>query len=324
MASDPTAERLRGHLSEYGRRNPGAWSLLEHVHLHREGLPQWPEWCYVPIAAAVSNPDVVRPQDAAIVTALAAWRLGQGVYRFDPDVLSAVWDTPVTGDIPSEVLFRLPEWAVYIEAPPTSRWRGAYAHLEWDPAPVSRAELRLVFDGGQYLVPPAVHLGGTLEEGLTRMVREAERQAAEHGMSDLAAQGAGFGELRAMAEPVISCLIYLCSQAADYSGDREPQRAAPKRVKGGLRLFPAPGPVVWEVGVRMGAALRAAYQRQEQEGGEGTGRTVRPHVRRAHWHGFWRGPRDGQRQLIVKWLPPIPVAFEDGQERPVVIHPVGG
>ncbi|QQO90395.1 hypothetical protein pEaSNUABM5_00253 [Erwinia phage pEa_SNUABM_5] len=31
------------------------------------------------------------------------------------------------------------------------------------------------------------------------------------------------------------------------------------------------------------------------------------HIRRGHYHSFWRGPRDGQRELFSKWLPPCVV-----------------
>lgn len=49
--------------------------------------------------------------------------------------------------------------------------------------------------------------------------------------------------------------------------------------KKGWKLFPANGPLEWDVGVRIGAALRQAYQ-SEQLGDDGlpTGRQVRPHV----------------------------------------------
>lgn len=47
----------------------------------------------------------------------------------------------------------------------------------------------------------------------------------------------------------------------------------------------------------------------------------RPLIRRAHWHHFWTGPRDGERKLILQWLPPIPVGADD-EELPVVLNKV--
>lgn len=40
-----------------------------------------------------------------------------------------------------------------------------------------------------------------------------------------------------------------------------------------------------------------------------TGRTVRPHMRAAHWHTFRTGK--GRTERIVHWLPPIPVGLPD-------------
>jgi hypothetical protein len=55
----------------------------------------------------------------------------------------------------------------------------------------------------------------------------------------------------------------------------------------------------------------------------------RPHYRRAHWHHFWTGPRNvpGERKLILKWLPPIPVGIQDLDDdseniKPFVIKPI--
>ena len=51
------------------------------------------------------------------IGAFLPWRVTQGIYRFDPTTFDALWKTPVTGDIPTEVLFYLPEWCAYIPTP---------------------------------------------------------------------------------------------------------------------------------------------------------------------------------------------------------------
>lgn len=47
----------------------------------------------------------------------------------------------------------------------------------------------------------------------------------------------------------------------------------------------------------------------------GTGRTVRPHVRRAHWHHYWVG--EGRTRLEVRWIEPTFVLPEGKREVPV-------
>ena len=51
------------------------------------------------------------------LSALAAWRMTQGVYRIDHYIAPEVLKTPLKSDLPGEVLFRLPEWSVYLEVP---------------------------------------------------------------------------------------------------------------------------------------------------------------------------------------------------------------
>lgn len=64
-----------------------------------------------------------------------------------------------------------------------------------------------------------------------------------------------------------------------------------------------------KIGSAIGAARRVRYAPHH-----GTGeRTVAPHVRRVHWQSFWTGKRKGRKdgkfgdELVVKWIPPIPV-----------------
>ena len=66
--------------------------------------------------------------------------------------------------------------------------------------------------------------------------------------------------------------------------------------------------------------IRRTVQELEQQHRTGESFSPRPHMRRAHYHHFWTGPHDGERKLIVRWLPPIPVNWKDDTELPTVIH----
>lgn len=347
--------RPRQHVLTAGHLYPQAWSDIEHMRNNLRGTvaPDWPEWCFIPIAgaqAAVANdagidvsrmglmyPD--RVADAARIAALAAWRMTQGIYRFDPAVYDAVKDTPVSGDIPHDVLFRLPEWCVYIETPGMQyagqTLHGAFVHLEHD-VHDGHAELRIVLDAQNILVSIPVHLGPwSLSESVGRMLKVAAGRAgiAAGGRSEIlnaVVDGRGADAVAAIIEPIISLTLYLCSQASEIGGEgRRPSNPQPKKTKRGMRLFAPDKPTAWEVGVRMGAALRRAYQ-AEQTGRAGDGTAPRPHIRRAHWHGFRSGPMkraDGEpipaeeRRFDLRWLPPIPVNVTD-DEMPAVVRPV--
>ena len=178
-------------LSSFGHLYPDAWKLVDEFRAKRKELKDWPDWCFLPLAgtyAIVSKGKTLQSPNQAhhvgILGALAAWRVTQGIYRFDPTTFNALWKTPVTGDIPTAVLFHLPEWCVYIPTPDQT-WQGAtlngfFAHLECDMND-RRTELRLVLDvtgpaGDQLIVMP-IHLGkGGVAEGVEAMLKEAARQ----------------------------------------------------------------------------------------------------------------------------------------------------
>ncbi|ECS9559590.1 protein finQ, partial [Salmonella enterica subsp. enterica serovar Infantis] len=82
----------------------------------------------------------------------------------------------------------------------------------------------------------------------------------------------------------------------------------------------------WDVGIRMGQAIRQ-YRQAEPTGKERT--TIgskRPHIRRGHWHTYWTGSKKPElaheRKPRLIWLPPVPVNLEDVNKLPVVITPI--
>jgi hypothetical protein len=326
--------RPKQHLAAVGKRYPNAWRRVDEFRADRgrDGLPDWPEWCFLPLAGSYaivsedSGGDYVPPEripDVARLAALAAWRVTQGIYRIDPDLYAALIDTPVSGDLPCSVLYRLPEWCIYIETPGLD-WHGLplfgfWAHLEWD-ANDHRPELRLLLDTESALQPFPLHLvHGDLDAAIDAAAREARRQAVAH---DLPSLGPVPVELRQALEPLLSLLLYLCSQNAEIGdGSRAPANPQPKRTKKGWRLFPAAKPAVWDVGVRIGSALRRATA-QSSAPGDGAHASPRAHIRRAHWHTYWTGPTDGDRTARLKWLPPIPVNLDSPDGLPATIRPV--
>ncbi len=317
--------RPQEHLVKAGKLFPYAWKAADRFREQRGkgGLPSWPGWCYLPMVgwyAILSGGGTLgldRIADVGRLAALGSWRVTQGIYRFDPDIYQAVSTTPLSGDLPAEVLYRLPEWCVYIETPGMQQGKlyGCFFHLEWD-GNTGRTELRFLLDRDDGLFPFPVHLGPwSLEEALLKVDAEAKKQGANFDLPV-----SNFVE---NLSPLVSLLLYLCTQAADYGGDRRPSNPAK-----GSRLFPPPAPRVWEVGSRIGAALRKAYQEESERSGIGNridpttgGRaSPRPHIRRAHWHAYRVGA--GKKETLLHWLPPIPINIEDPSGLPAVVRPV--
>ena len=376
--------RPRRLLAEFRRDYPGVFKKVDALRADQGRIrardPEaWPTWCFFPLGAAyaamigrppeeLENPQELRrlPEFAA----LATWRVTQGVYRFDPDVSEAVWETPLEDKIPSETLMRLPEWCVYVETPGKDIFgfsvAGFFAHLV--PSGRGNVELRFLFDvlaadedlladfpdmpredGTLYPFPWMLDLAepdlrGAFHSGLRNVVEdmgESWGKETPDWLRDELGKDGGTGTVGRLArqlEGPVSLLLYLCSVSAEYrdaaGSAREPANPAPKKTKKGPRLFPPHEPTVWETAYRMGAALRTARAGATGDDARDPGdaplrSTPRPHVRRAHWHAFWRGPRSRpeERELVVKWLPPTAVNVPDDDAHdmmPAVVKAVEG
>jgi len=335
------------HLEYYNKLYPNAWKQVDQIRAGRgKDLPFWPEWCFMPLSggyaivtaeASEQGIDIMGPEgftlinDVGIICALAAWRVTQGVYRFDPDIYEAVINTPITGNLPHDVLFNLPEWCVYIETPGLNMdgnvLAGFFAYLEYD-VNEHHNELRLVLD---YDVPipslysAPIHLGPwPLAEALAKTAEAAAEQAKLLNMDYKPAMG----EMQKDFSPLISLLLYLCSVNGEIGNDSQrPIRPRTKKTKKGPRLFPPPQPKTWDVGVRMGAAMRRATAAatetaaaQDEPGPDKQRSSPRPHYRRAHWQGYWTGPRTTDQKYVVKWIQPLLIGVND--DMPVTIRPV--
>lgn len=274
----------------------------------------WPPHCFAPSGLGSLVLDSDRspiPNPGPIVDALAAWRPTQGIYRLHPALLDALWTTSLSGELPAELLRRLPEWCVYVETPGRNVGdgkpiHGFYAHLVHRPD-LDADELRLVLDFDAPIefmldVEP-VPLIGTLEESLRHAATEQLDFAPDWFVDRLVETATPLGAL-------VNVLLYLCSEAPELKDasrrrdrPRRPRLAAPRR-KGKLGKLPAAAvPTIWEAGFDLGAQLEQAVEQAHETDSEG--RTVRPHVRRAHWHSYWRGPRDGERERVVRWISPL-------------------
>jgi hypothetical protein len=356
MANHPNRSkqcRPREYLRSLGKTYPDAWKLFEEPRQSRgkDGAPNWPAWCYCPLSntadiiqrfVEAEKVSVDKIWDIGILGALAAWRVGQGIYRFDPDLFESIIDTPIN-QLPVDVLFHLPEWCVYIETPNllwfSHKLAGFFVHLEWD-VKSERPELRLLLDideeehedsvrrnlgeaSTQYnnLVALPIHLTTpTLDLAIEAMIEEAKKQGmVEPSAPDLSK------ELARSLEPVINLTLYLCTANADFGVGERPTYPRPTKTKKGWRLFPPDRPRTWAIGVRIGSALREAkLARQADQRANPLTETGRsrpgPHIRRSHWHTYRVG--EGRTESILKWLPPIPINVDNPDALPVSLHSV--
>jgi hypothetical protein len=276
---------------------------------------------------------------------LATWRLGKGIYRFDPDLRAALMDTPVSGPIPTDVLKRLPEWCVYVETPgaKSSDGRAVHGFFACIGEKDGEETLYLTIDMTDPLrtrrlgfIPIRLRFS-TIEEALRANIADSVASTKEARRVGVPVDGKLVDEMRRVETneddacrsieavladigPLLSLVLYLCAEDRELDSP-PPPLPQPVKTKLGPRFFAARETRLIGVGLRLGARLREARQRAGAVGGHGG--TQLPHLRRAHWHTYLYGPRSGEQDRRLRWLHPILV--NDGarsEDAPAVLHPV--
>lgn len=271
------------------------------------------------------------------ISSMYLWRKTKGVYRFSPELYEELTKQEIDSDLHMEAFFQMPAWAVYIETPGLKfagrDMEGFIAHIDYaldHNKPNDRhTDLQLViFLKGVYQpVLIALPFGsGTVKDALERL-DDVDKQSLKDNYKQFPGANIVFKET-AMEErlatyvPMLNLLMYLCSEEPDVERHDQPSGYNYRKEKGSIPKEHR----LWDVGARISHVIRKYREEEKEEGKRGgrgdSGHTVRPHVRCAHWHKYWVGPRDEvfpKRKIIVKWLPPIPVNLRWQDELPVNI-----
>ena len=314
--SEQCLKYLQTELANVCRRHPDLNKFVNNCLQQQKSKNLWPEDVFIPSTewAYYLNLDVnntSREQDIDLYETFiyGTWRYKQDIYTFNNDLATELYKTGITGRIPIEILSKIPDYSFFLDLSNCdSDVFGVFVQRDcsyrlgvmgislfilsknedertsiWMPM---RKEYTVYDSLNEYIQ--------ILKSSMEKKGIEVDDSIEEHQLSFI--QG------------IFSMILYLCSDKPDICNPREPgtspHRPEPKKVKGGMKLFPAQKPTIWEVGRNIGQALRnAARQPVEYQGG--THASPKAHIRRGHWHGYWTGPRTGKREFTLKWLHPI-------------------
>jgi len=356
--SDPAAlpgwlQLITESMQWLNRDYPGWFSILDRVRASRDEIGGWPDWCLLPIATSLflctqfrDTIDVLETAHSELMSALYAWEHTRTVWHFDDELARALEETTSLDAVPSELMLRLPGWAVVIPIDKAV----AITWLDYTSEPDRGAELQISIlsndKEGLDHFPIIISLKyGTLGEGLRAIIAENKNlMQVEPTMATIVNKTATslnidpedlFKEAGAIAQQlatrVVARLCYLLAEEPDIS-ERVPPTPHRGRARRQAQLgMPQVRPVrELDVGFRVGASLRAAraadsYTVATDDEPVGHRRSPVPHLRRAHWHLYWTGPRQGQRTPVLRWIPPLVVAASSIEDVFVpTVRPVRG
>ena len=359
-------------VQKMSRIYPDAWEKLDRMHALHNTSPEfsWPEWCWLPMAGALSyvkefsenagmdftdnKYEVLLAQDGQMLSALAPWRHSKQIYVYNETLEQELTKDSSSADrIPTEALLHLPYPCIYIKTNHISAFGfqidGFFVHLEYD-EDYQEAELRFlpILKDQLFGIGVSLHISGnmTMAESYARFLEVTKERIeanpkhdAEKEMRFMEESGENRERLN-ICRTLLPLVLYLCSDESDvlYRGNlqdgkqrqkekRDPAENRPPEVSKEAPVKDRYSEVrAWDVGFRIGPEIRKYYTKSSEGGSTHPGEHTpkRLHIRRAHWHHYWRGPREGERQLIVRWLAPMYINSEeeDDEAIPAVIHPV--
>lgn len=249
-----------------------------------------------------------------------SWRNTLGIYCIDKDIFDDVINSPIPDDTPTDIFLRLPEWSIYMEFPKqvlfdnrhlANGFWATYDYMEkngkWCIA------LNIVFNfensdsiGYNHFYPITLFLN----EGIS--ILDAFKSIFIN--SNPIELGVMVTTDYKMLTKILSCLLLLCVEKPDISkitGEAisKNELSSPKyQVNKKTGSFIVPNkPFIYQLGARLGGEIR---EKQESINtlNLDKSRTVRPHIRRGHWHGYWKGTRQN-KHFDVRWQPAIFVGF---------------
>lgn len=260
---------------------------------------------------------------------VGGYRLTQQVFSFDPTItheltknVSSTFSDDDARPLPVDILERLP-YSNFVVVPNLFEELPSFLVSRYA-SPGEDSVLELIAhspDEGAWAHTAHIQLspGLTLKEALAKTYQAASLDQYAHVLPTRLT-------MERLLSYALPLLLYLCAENRDVMGELSAP-ISQTRTKRGFRIFPAQRPSVAEVGVRIGAAVRAYRQPSEQgtqPHGGSTGDTKAPHMRSSHWHTYWTGSRSApdSRKRVLHYLPPIPVNLDIGEEPPPVIRPV--
>lgn len=233
------------------------------------------------------------------------------MYRFTHELHKELFDSRLSGDtqIPSNVLLRLPEYCVYVEMPQPGL-NGFFAYFDYE-MESGCCNLKILMDMKQSKREEhSIPIGDwSLDDAISKWFDNISSKYSSVNNSDSESMKAITAQLdnckdqaRILYGYIISLLLYITSDEPDidHAAQEYPKRPIPIKTKKGMILMPPEKPCILDVGKNISATLR---KWQKEPTGVQYG-SNRPHIRRAHWHGYWRNNEDG-REFFYKWIPPL-------------------
>ena len=317
------------HIQNISSTYSGIWNLVEQTIEQKEDIKkdmEMPDWCFLPRRAYMEMLDYgheigiwqytdlpirERSNIVASFCSLIPWNYTRYIYEFNDDFYQELTKTIFTGNIPREILLKLPVYAIYIKFPeglaPLANVIGAWVSLQ--PMYDTDDKMQVDAEGNAALIVNMVlNLDANYTECMELILSEAKTTLAQ-SLENILKLGINKGEkisyknhayFTLIFSDVINCLLYICSQDPDvkdpvWMGEK-PGNPKLEKIKGKFRLFPPKKFKTFKVGNEVGRKIRN-YNNDSGIREKTWQCCATSYPSRTHWHGYWKGPKKRKRDF---------------------------
>lgn len=343
--STPTPLKM---VLEHKNKYPCVFEKIDDICKDKgNGIPNWSDKCYAPIALTLSLSEVYPNSDNSfphITSALAAWRRYKQIYSFDEVLYQELIKTETDTVLPIDLLNSLPYDCFYVETPDPDI-DGFFVFYDDDCRGLMEFRLSVIFKNGDN--PLALYIplikGTTIAQALAS-IREQDKAnilSALLQKPNLLSSG-GFSldiiktainnpdyfvEYNAkMIVKLLQLVYYICSINADIQ--ENPTHKETHRPINKSNIKDKFGEIQkWDVGFKVSKVLSHSKNNGESDEGDSdestdssksrTENRKRPHTRKAHFHHYWVGSKDS-RKLILKWVHTMFINADDDSDDNII------
>lgn len=274
------------------------------------------------------------------------WRFAKTVYNFAPAFLKMLAETE-DAPVYSDVLMRLPYRDFVMNLPSDFHHDAMFVHIEFNDTHGPNGTDTLILLVPFKANPDFDHIehcqvmnwclnGKKLIESFRRNTNAYEQSfqnedntATVGTITATTMPGTSMSkeelektqDYNAKMEPylriAVSAAYYLASKNAEIKEVKIPKEKRPVLVSKPVTKPKKVNVKTYNVGYIIGKSFEkqlstTTAEYEKHKNAVGTGRSVRPHVRRAHWHHYWVG--EGRTRLEVRWIEPTFVLPEGKRE----------
>lgn len=266
----------------------------------------------------------------ADLVALASWRATKLIYSFDTTFLHELAKTPLKDAPPTSIFDRLPADSFFLaidaQAYPQDMAEWLEAQGMSEGVFVTKVGSRLSLDcvrsiNLEFDLSDSLELESAIEDRISTLSKTYGVVSPDYDYSvDLDKMRRSHMTYWRTA---LNALLYLCIDEPDIDAIALP---TPKRLRMGSanRTLEAKSETTLNVGQRIGALFDREPAQPKTNRGEtpgSSGQSMPAHIRRAHWHTYWVGPRSNPEPTL-KWVHATVVNARVDGGLDEVTHPV--